>query len=63
MNNELAERQAKLNKEYAEKGLTDAILDEQLEINRLRHEHDIPDETNTLHKEFVQWMTKKEKHS
>ena len=54
MKDELAERQAKLNKEYAEKGLTDEILDEQIEINRLRHEHNIPDETNRLHGEYVQ---------
>ena len=54
MNKELLERQEKLNKQYAEQGLTDEVLDEQLEINRLRHEHDIPDENNQVHKEFVQ---------
>ena len=54
MNKELLERQEKLNKEFEEKGLTDELLDAQLEINRLRHEHDIPDETNQVHEEFVQ---------
>ena len=54
MNKELAERQENLNKEYAEKGLTDEIFEEQLEINRLRNEHDISDESNKIHKEFVQ---------
>ena len=39
---------------YNENGLTDEVLDLQLEINKLRHKHNISDKTNQLHKEFVQ---------
>lgn len=54
MKDKLAERQKLLDKKYAEEGLTNEVFEEQLEINQLRHEHDIPDETKFLHKEFVQ---------
>ena len=54
MNKELAERQKALNEKYAKEGLTDEVFEEQLEINKLRHKHDIPDKTKVLHKEFVQ---------
>ena len=51
----LRNRQRKINKKYAETGLTDEILNEQVKINKERHEYDIVDETelNTLD-EFVQ---------
>lgn len=51
----LRNRQRKINKKYAETGLTDEILKEQVKINKERHEYDIVDETelNTLD-EFVQ---------
>ena len=46
----LRNRQRKINKKYAETGLTDEILKEQVKINKERHEYDIVDETelNTL---------------
>lgn len=47
-------RQEALNKKYAEEGLTDEILDEQIKLNKLRHEHDIVDETELIFEEFVQ---------
>ena len=51
----LRNRQRKINKKYAEEGLTDEILNEQVKINKERHEYDIVDETelDTLD-EFVQ---------
>lgn len=51
----LRNRQRKINKKYAEEGLTTEILNEQVKINKERHEYDIVDETelNTLD-EFVQ---------
>lgn len=54
----LRNRQRKINKKYAEEGLTDEILNEQVKINKERHEYDIVDETelDTLD-EFVQWIS------
>ena len=54
MQDKLAEMQEKLDKIYDKEGLTDEVLDLQLEINALRHEHDIPDETEMVYKEYVQ---------
>lgn len=47
-------RQEALNKKYAEEGLTDEILDEQIKLNKLRHEHDIPDDNEKVYDDFVQ---------
>lgn len=54
MQDKLTEMQKKLDKIYNEQGLTDEVLDLQLEVNALRHEHDIPDETKKVYKEYVQ---------
>ena len=50
----LRNQQRALNKKYAEEGLTDEVLDKQIEINRLRHEHDIADESKKVYGDFVQ---------
>jgi len=48
-------QQRTLNNKYAEEGLTDEILDKQIELNKLRHEHDIVDELEPkLYEDFVQ---------
>ena len=47
-------RKEELNKKYAEEGLTDEILDEQIKLNKLRHEHDIPDDNEKVYEDFVQ---------
>lgn len=47
-------RQEALNKKYAEEGLTDEILDEQIKLNQLRHEHDISDDNEKVYDDFVQ---------
>ena len=39
---------------YEENGLTDEVLDLQLQINKLRHEHNISDEKKRVYKQFVQ---------
>ena len=39
---------------YDEFGLNDEVLDLQLKINALRHEHNISDEKNRIYKNFVQ---------
>ena len=54
MQSKLKEMQDKVDKLHEEQGLTDEVLDLQLEINALRHEHDIPDETEMVYKEYVQ---------
>ena len=47
-------RQEALNKKYAKEGLTDEVLEEQVKLNQLRHEHDIVDETELIFEDFVQ---------
>ena len=39
----LKNKQRKINKKYVAEGLTDEVLEMQLEVNRLRALHDIPD--------------------
>lgn len=39
---------------YGEFGLTDEVLDLQLKINKLRHEQNISDEKQKVHKNWVQ---------
>lgn len=41
----LRNRQRRINKKFAEEGLTDEILTEQIRINKERHEYNIVDET------------------
>ena len=46
--------QDKINKMFAEEGLTDRVLDKQIELNQKRHSNNISDKTKTIHKRFVQ---------
>ena len=39
---------------YEEFGLSDEVLDLQLKINKLRHEQDISDDKQKVHKNWVQ---------
>lgn len=51
----LNQMQKKVDKEYEEKGLTDHVLEKQIEINKKRNELDIPDPNQPTNKEgFVQ---------
>ena len=54
MEEHLAKKQKEVDKLYAEHGLTDEILDKQITINKLRNAHDIPDETEKIHENYVQ---------
>ena len=47
-------KQADLNKKYELYGLTDEILDKQVELNKKRHELDIRDKNNVIYEDFVQ---------
>jgi hypothetical protein len=49
----LKNKQRKINKKYVSEGLTDEVLEMQLEVNRLRNLHDIPD-TEHVHDGFSQ---------
>ena len=50
----LNRKQADLNKKYELCGLTDEILDKQVEINKRRHELDISDKDKLVYEDFVQ---------
>lgn len=47
-------KQADLNKKYELYGLTDELLDKQVELNKKRHELDIRDKNNVIYEDFVQ---------
>ena len=42
------------NELHEEFGLTDELLELQVVINKLRHKHDLSDNTNRLHENYVQ---------
>ena len=50
----LKNRQKRINKKYEKEGLTNEILQEQLEINKLRNELNIPDDNEKVSEDFVQ---------
>lgn len=51
---QIRNRQRIVDRRFAEEGLTDEILDLQIEINKLRHEFDISDSSNSVFDDFVQ---------
>ena len=54
INRKLDKMQDKIDKLYEEEGLTDEVLDLQVELNEQRNEHDIADENKIIHKKYVQ---------
>lgn len=46
--------QKKVDELYIKDGLTDEVLDKQIEINKLRHQHDISDKSNRIQGTYVQ---------
>lgn len=50
----LKREQEKLNKEFEKNGLTDEVLEKQIEINEKRNKLNIPDESEFVNGEFVQ---------
>ena len=54
MEEELKKKQEIVDKLYAKEGFTDEVLDLQLEINQLRHEHDLVDENEIINEGYVQ---------
>lgn len=51
---QLKNKQRAIDKQYERDGLTDEVLDAQVELNMLRHELDIADSKNQVHEKFVQ---------
>lgn len=47
-------RQRKINKDFKENGLSDELLEEQISINQLKHEHDIVLDEDKIHENFIQ---------
>ena len=50
----LRNKQNRVNKLYEQDGLTDDILNLQVEINEERHKYNITDEDEMIYEEFVQ---------
>ena len=46
--------QEKINQQIQKEGLTDEILDKQVELNKQRNKHNIPDTNENIHKNYVQ---------
>lgn len=47
-------KQRSIDKRYEKEGLSDALLEEQIEVNKIRNEFNIPDESKFIYEEFVQ---------
>jgi len=51
---QIKNKQRIVDKKYEKEGLSDEVLEAQIEVNALRHEHDIPDSNNFVYEEYVQ---------
>ena len=51
---QLKNKQRSLDKRFEEEGLTDEILEEQIEVNKVRNEFNIPDEKEFIYENWVQ---------
>ena len=51
---QLKNRQRVINKKYKKEGLTDEILEKQVELNQLRHELDISETSKKIYDNYVQ---------
>ena len=51
---QLKNKQREIDKQYEKFGLTDEVLEQQVKLNALRHELDIPDSSNFVYENFVQ---------
>jgi len=54
MEEHLNKKQKEVDELFEKDGLTDEVLDKQIAINKLRHAHDIPDESEKVHEDYVQ---------
>jgi len=51
---QLKNKQRHIEKQYNEQGLTDEVLEAQVQLNIERNKYDIPDSSNFVYEEFVQ---------
>ena len=51
---QIKNKQRIVDKKYEKEGLSDEVLETQIEVNKLRHELDIPDSNNFVYEEYVQ---------
>lgn len=51
---QLDEKQQIVNQLYETDGLTDEVLNMQVDINAMRHEYDLVDETELIYDKYVQ---------
>lgn len=51
---EIHQKQASLNQKYKEEGLTDEILEKQVELNTLKNQYNISDKCKRIHENYVQ---------
>ena len=51
---QLKNKQRYIEKKYAEHGLTDEVLEAQVQLNIERNKQDIPDSSNFVYEDFVQ---------
>ena len=51
---QIKNRQRYIDKTFKKDGLTDEVLEKQVEVNRLRHEYNIPDESMKVYEEYSQ---------
>lgn len=51
---QIKNKQRIVDKKYEKEGLSDEVLEAQIEVNKLRHELDIPDSKNFVYEEYVQ---------
>lgn len=54
MKEHLAKKQKEVDELYNEQGVSDEVLEKQIAINKLRHAHDIVDESEKIYKDYVQ---------
>ena len=54
INRKLKKQQKKIDDLYEKEGLTDRVLDMQVELNKQRNEHNIPDADKTIYEHYVQ---------
>ena len=46
--------QRNINKRIEKEGLSDELLNKQVEVNEMRHKYNISDESQRIHEEYVQ---------
>lgn len=54
MESKLAKKQEDINKTYKKKGATKKVLTNQIEVNKIRNEKNLPDESEYVYKNYVQ---------